>query len=199
MMAVAFHALNPQRGTHGKILQERHGADIAQVLAAHNGCFAFALALLDEAAVGEPFENAFAILVTGAGVAEAQGGVEAIEGGVRFIYDNWWSIRPSLKLIVQRIRQRHIAVKRLLDEQQSFKEWPKCIVILNGGPEGLKIGDALKLLVAIQRKGEIRRGISGDYLGKYFQAAQISVGLAVDFDFEMAKPVGGDAVGKCLG
>ena len=170
MMAVAFHALNPQRGAHGKILQERHGANITQVLSAHNGCFPFAAALLDKATVGDTFENAFAILVTGAGVAKAQGGVEAVESGVRFIDDNWWSIRPSLKLIVQRIRQRHIAVERLLDEQQPFKEWPKCIVILNGGPEGLKIGDALKLLVAIQRKGEIRRGMLGNYFCERFQA-----------------------------
>ena len=100
MMAVAFHALNPQRGAHGKILQERHRADIAQVLAAHNGRFPVAPALFDEAAVDQTLEDAFAILVTGAGVAKAQGGIEAVEGGVRFIDDNWWSIRPSLKLIV---------------------------------------------------------------------------------------------------
>ena len=154
--------------------------------------------MLDEAAVGEALKNAFAILVTGAGVAEAQGGVEAVECGVRFINNNWRAIRPSLKLIVQGVRQCHIAVERLLDKQQPFKEWPKRIVVLNGGPEGLEIGDAFELLVAIQRKGEIRRSMSGDYLGECFQAGQISVGLAVDFDFEMAQPVGGDAVGKCL-
>ena len=84
--------------------------------AAHDGRFAFAAALLDEAAVGEAFENAFAILVTGAGVAKAQGGVEAVESGVRFINDNLRPIRPGLKLIVQRVCQRHIAMERLLDK-----------------------------------------------------------------------------------
>ena len=87
----------------------------------------------------------------------------------------------------------------LFDKQQPFKERPKRIVILNGGPEGLKIGDALKLLVAIQRKGKIRWGMSGNYFCERFQAGQISIGLAVDFDFEMAQPVGGDAVGERLG
>ena len=58
-------------------------------------------------------------------------------------------------------------------------------MVLNGGPERLEIGDGLELLIAIQRKGEIRWGMSGDDLGKRFQASQISIGLAVDFDFEM--------------
>ena len=110
MMAVAFHALIPN-AAHGKILQERHGANITQVLAAHNGCF-LAAALLDKATVGG--ENAF-VLVTGAGVARRRA-VLRLSSGVRFINDNRRPIRPGLKLIVQRVRQRHIAMERLLDK-----------------------------------------------------------------------------------
>ena len=43
-------------------------------------------------------------------------------------------------------------------------------MVLNGGPEGLEIGDGFELLIAIQRKGEIRRGMSGDDLGERIQA-----------------------------
>ena len=72
-------------------------------------------------------------------------------------------------------------------------------MILNGGPEGLEIGDALKLLISIQRKRKIGGGMGGDDFCQCFQAREISIRLAVDFDFEMPQAVGGDAVSECLG
>ena len=72
-------------------------------------------------------------------------------------------------------------------------------MILNGGTEGLEIGDALKLLISIQRKRKVGGGMGGDDFCQRFQSGEISVRLAVDFDFEMTQAVGDDAVCECLG
>ena len=116
---------------------------------------AFLGALLDEATIGDSFEDALAVLVTSACVTKAKSSVEALKSGVRFIDDHRRAIRPLLELLVKGFIQRNVAVKRLLDEKESAKKITQFVGSLYSMPEGLKVGDGLELFIAIQREGKI--------------------------------------------
>ena len=72
VMAVAFYGLDAEAGHDGEVLQKGDRALIAQVFAADNPLFDGRLAgvFFDEATVSDSFENAFAVFVAGAVVAE---------------------------------------------------------------------------------------------------------------------------------
>ena len=47
----------------------------------------------------------------------------------------------------------------LLNEEEAFEKVTQAVVLLYRLPEGLEVGDALKLLVAIQGKGKVFGGV----------------------------------------
>ena len=74
MMAVSLHAADAERGTDSQVLKQCYGPDVRQVLAAHEERPHLA-ALAEcgqQTAVGHALEDALAVLVAGACVAEFQ-------------------------------------------------------------------------------------------------------------------------------
>src|SRR6185369_13641494 len=72
MMSVALHVFHTKQSHHREILEQRNGAEIAEILARQNRCGATRSAMSQQARVGDSFHNTFAILMAGADVAESQ-------------------------------------------------------------------------------------------------------------------------------
>ena len=120
-MAIAFDVLDAQTRHHRQILQQRDRRDIGKVLAAKK-VFAIgvlALQLRDPTGIDNSLENAFAILVARPHVAAIQRPAETLQGRVRFVDDDRRPIGPLHHRALHRIAKRHIAVQRLLNEDQS--------------------------------------------------------------------------------
>ena len=73
-MPVALDIANPQGCHHFKIIEQRHRPDISEIFTTHQPSFLRALATIpfNETAIGQPFENSFAILVARPAIAQLQ-------------------------------------------------------------------------------------------------------------------------------
>ena len=98
VVAVALDMGDAEQGHDAEVLQQGHGADVGEVFAAEDGATANdRAALLEQSGVREAFDDAFAVLVAGAAIAEIKRAGKIGEGAVAFINDHAGAFGPGLQ------------------------------------------------------------------------------------------------------
>jgi hypothetical protein len=76
----------------------------------------------EEGTIGNAFEDAFAVLVARAGVAQLQRHGQAFQRRIGFIDDNRWPVPPLLELECDARLQSNVAMQRLFNEEKTLKK-----------------------------------------------------------------------------
>ena len=175
VVAVAFGVGDAKESDDGEVLVEGDGADVGQVFGCEvKGLRGFGLAFAQECGVGEAFDDAFAVLVAGAGVAEFEGGGQAAEGAFGLVDDEGRAVRPASQVVLQ----GDIAVQGLLDEEESVEEFPYGIVFPAGFvkcSEGVDVGE---LFVAVEGELGLLYFAGFKDCGDVAEAVQVGVAVA---------------------
>ena len=118
-MSVALHARHAESGLRGQILEETDRAHIRQIFSAQHGRLTIAAQLREDARVHHALENALAVLVARARVAQRERGRQTRELRVAFINDDRRPVRPRAHEFPDCRTQRHAPVPWLLDVEQA--------------------------------------------------------------------------------
>jgi len=120
VMTVALDVLDAECGHDSEVLQEGDGANICEVFPREmDGAFPESSSLGEGGGVGDAFDDALAVLVTGAVVAEVEGVGKGIEGTVGLVDDEGGSLRPTGEIVGDGGCEGFVAVGGLLNEEET--------------------------------------------------------------------------------
>jgi hypothetical protein len=152
-----------------------------------------AATVLDEAGVGDAPENTFAVLVARSGVTRREGAFEGAKFTFGFVDDDGRTFGPREQVAGGFIGERHVAVERLLDENEAGEKSRDDRVGEKLLPQRAERRDGAVVLVAIER--EFAGGtLAFQQAGEPMQTLAVVLDVAAEFDFEMGKTVGADTV-----
>src|SRR5262249_24345981 len=165
--------------------------DVCRIFASHQQGPARlrALALRDQAGVGDALEDAFAVLIAGPRIAQFQGARQAIEVAVGFVTDDPLHEGTLPHQCADFRVQSDIAVQRLLNETEMTEELPQRRGRGQLLPKGAEVGKGMELLIAVETEQEIRRGVRLDHRGDALQPVAVADQAAAHLDLELPEAV----------
>ena len=120
VMPVALDVLDAECGHDGEVLQEGDGANIGEVFPREvDWAFTESSSLGEGGGVGDAFDDALAVLVTGAVVAEVEGIGKGIERTVGLVDYEGGSLRPTGEIVGDGGCEGFVAVGGLLNEEET--------------------------------------------------------------------------------
>ncbi len=120
VMPVALDVLDAKCGHDGEILEECDRADVGKVFTREvDGAFPGGSRLVEGGGVGDTFDDALAVLVTGAVVAEFEGVGKGIEGTVGLVDYKAGSLWPTGEIGGDGGCEGFVAVGGLLNEEET--------------------------------------------------------------------------------
>ena len=120
VMPVALDVLDAECGHDGEVLQEGDGADVGEIFSREvDGAFPGGFRLGEGGGVGDTFDDALAVLVTGAVVVEVEGVGKGIEGTVGLVDYEGGSLWPTGEIVGDGGCEGFVSVGGLLNEEET--------------------------------------------------------------------------------
>ena len=152
VVPVALGIWDPQRRDDGEILQQRNRRDVREILCAHlqGHLRGEPPPMRNQASIRDALEDAFAVLVARPDIAPSQGDGQGSDCTFGLIDNDRRPVAPCEQLLAGFLRVRHVAMKRLLHEQQALHEAGELLVREQPFPECPESGNGLVVLISIQ-------------------------------------------------
>ena len=193
MVSVAFDTGIAEGRLDMEVLEEGDGSDIPQVFAAHEEVgTGVTIDFFDQAAVGEAFEDAFAIFVAGSPVATGEGLAENFGAGIGFVDDDRRG-GASVGKFANIVRlQGGGTGEGLLDEEDVFEKIFQIGAIGGFLPESGKMVPPGKLFISIEGELVSVGAETGEEGGEDFEALKVVLAVAIDLHLELIEAIGLD-------
>src|SRR5262245_42840438 len=141
-MAVPFDVIDTQNRHHRQVLLKSQRTQIAQVLTRQDSSLPAPSSGGQKARIRDAFDNALAVLVACARIAELERPRHVADRTVGLVDDQWRTIWPSSQRVARFIGQRPTAVHRLFDRDGPPADLPEARLRLDALPkssEGVKV------------------------------------------------------------
>ena len=142
--------------------------------------------------VGEALDDALAVLVAGAGVAEGEGPRHVADGAIGFVNDESWTVSPDPERRTNLVDQCTVAVDRLFDDQHARPQRAQRRPGERGFPVRAKRLEVPEVLVAVECHQPVGARLAVEQRDDPLQAWQVDVALSGELDLEIAQAVGTD-------